>query len=33
VATGVEAAGGEKNHDDVERFVTNAKRDSAVVEQ
>jgi phosphoribosylanthranilate isomerase len=33
VATGVEAAGGEKDHDAVERFVTNAKRDTAVVEQ
>lgn len=33
VATGVEAAGGEKDHDAVEAFVANAKRDSTVVEQ
>jgi phosphoribosylanthranilate isomerase len=33
VATGVEAAGGEKDHEAVEAFVANAKRDSTVVEQ
>lgn len=33
VATGVEVAGGKKDHDAVEAFVTNAKRRSPVVEQ
>lgn len=33
VATGVETVGGEKDHDAVEDFVSNAKRESAVVEQ
>jgi phosphoribosylanthranilate isomerase len=32
VASGVEAAGGEKDHDAVREFVANAKADHAVVE-